>query len=288
MLLRYLLSSVAVFNPPDEGTPGAPPDPGATPAAPEAGETPPEPGAGETPPAAEADEADPPAPAPSAADWRDREIRRKHAQLKDKDRAIEEMRRENEELRAIAERASRAQPAGGEDSPVPAPAVRAAPDADRGASVREEAARMLAKESYDRDCNAADAAGRKKYGADWGTAIERLTTLGTIDVETMVGLLATDDPAKVLYELGSNPDEFHRVMELPPAKRLNEMAKIAAKAEPRKGVSNAPAPVDPLAGRGTAINDELDDKLSDEEWYARRVKKKREKWLESQGRGARA
>lgn len=286
MTLRSSLLSSVVFNPmraaAGEG------DPPADPPAPDSDESN-TPGENKDPPAGppvaaekdgdEEDAADPPEPKEAGAtqDWRDREIKRKHAQLKEKDRQAEELRRENEELRGIAAAARAAKPKEGEE-PAPAPAPAAKPSLDRDA-VREEAARLNAQERYTNDCNAADSAGKKAYGAKWGEATERLVTLGGVDLDTMVYILATDDPAKVMYELGSNPDEYHRVMELPFAKRNTELVKMAlrGKEPPKpKKVSEAAAPVDPIQGRGTRANDGLDDELDDTTWYARREAQKRE------------
>lgn len=296
MLLRSnLLSSVSLFNLPraagDEGAPAA--DPLAVPADPEADEShdpgaaapaePPAPAAA----AAEDGEAEPPAPA--AQDWRDREIRRKHAQIQEAKRREEELRRENEELRAIATRAA---PKEGETA-LPAAAAKPAPTVDRDA-VREEAARLNAQERYTTDCNAADAVGRKTYDGkngkpSWNQATEQLVALGGVDIETMVSILATDDPARVMYEMGSNPDEYHRVMDLPPARRNNELVKLglkaaAAPAKPKK-VSDAPAPVEPVQGRGVRGNDDLDDDLDDDTWFARRRAQKLDKWKADRAAG---
>lgn len=296
MLIRNLMSSTALFNYPraaaGEGD-GAGGDPPAIPVASEGDGAASDLPAGETTPAA----ADLPVvqdpPVTSARDWRDREIAAKHRQnleLKrvsdERQRRLDEIERENVDLRAIAERRGAAYTEDDETPPA-LPARRAAPATADPDAVKAEASRMVAKDNYDRDCNAAFKKGKDTYGDKWDESVNRLATLGgpegAIDIDTMVGLLATDDPARVLYELGANPDEYHRVMGLPPAKRLNEMAKIASAPAPKKTVSNAPAPIEPVSGRGGAVNDELDDKLPDEQWYERRTAQKRKKWLESQG-----
>lgn len=303
MLIRNLMSSSALFSFPraaaGEGD-GAGGDSPATPAADGTGDAAGDPPAGDAAlPAADPPAADPPAAPPAVKDWRDREIAAKHRQNLDlkrqndeRQRRLDEVERENADLRAIAERRAATPPADGEPEPAPVPARRApsTPAAPNPDAVREEAGRLVAKENYDRDCTATFNKGKTTYGADWDAAIDRLSTLGgpegSIDIDTMVGLLATDDPARVLYELGSKPDEYHRIMALPPAKRLNEMAKIASAPAPKKQVSNAPAPVDPVGGRGANVGDELDDKLSDEDWYKRREAQKRRKWEAQQGRRA--
>lgn len=223
--------------------------------------------------------AEPPAGATAAEkeDWRDKEIRRKHAQN-------QALKRENEELKAIAQRVPRtAAPAAGTEA-VPAATVAADPKL-----VEVEAQKIVARNDYDRACNDANDKGKKTYGATWDKSIDNLQTLGGFDVDTMTGILATDDPARVLHELGSNPAEFQRVMELPPAKRLAEMVKIAIKPAPKKKVSEAPEPVEMLSGtggpRGGGVN-LYDDKTPDEDWYAKRTAEKRANWLKKQGRAA--
>lgn len=292
MLLRSSLMSFSYFSPmraPDDGAgAGDPPETGDTGELPAAVEGDP-PAAGET---------DPPAPAPVAAggepkpgtkDWRDRELARKHRQNQDLRRQLEESQREQADLRAIAARAAAAPAADDGDPPATPvkPAARPAAPVVTEDAVRVEAAKLVAKENYDRDCDAAYTSGKKDF-KDWDAALENIKLLGGIEFETMTGLLATDDPARVLHALGSNPDEYHRVMALPPAKRLNEMAKIAAVPAPKKKPSEAPAPVEGLGGRGGGAPDDLDDKLTDDEWYKRREAQKKQKWLTSQGRGASA
>lgn len=310
-LKAYLFYSTALFDPRREGAAAAtggedPPAGGAEGGAEGAGGTddatgdPPEAGtaaaAGDgtgDPPAGDGD----PPPEPARTDWRDKELRRKHAQLKQREREAADLRAENESLRAMAEGRSTRQPAAGADDP-PAPAARttdrqpaAAPSDDE---VNARAQTIVARQRYDDDCNAADAAGKKTFGAEpWKKALETLETLGGIpDIDDMVHILATDDPAKVLYDLGSNPELYQQVMELPPAKRRTELIKIAIKPAPKgRKVSDAPAPIDPVSGRptGTAANagDIYNDKLDDDNWYKIRQRQKAEKFAREQGTGAR-
>lgn len=221
--------------------------------------------------------AEPPAGTTEAEreDWRDKEIRKKHAQLQDAKRKIAD-------LEAIAQRVK---PEGGPDKPTGE--TRTA-EIDP-ALVRAEAAKMKAADDYTAGCNAADANGKKNYGDKWGKAIDTLTQIGGMTVDDMAGVLATDDPARVLYELGNNPDEYHRIMELPPARRLAEMVKIAIKPAPKKKVSEAPPPVDQVQGtggpRGGSVN-LYDDKIDDDSWYAVRKAQKDKRWREKNGRAA--
>ena len=187
-------------------------------------------------------------------DWKDRELRKKHAQIKDRDRLLAEKEAELAALRAIAERTNKDQ--------VPAPQHDIQPD------IQREAAKLVAQQKYIEDCNKTAQDGEKKYGGGWKDAVSTLETLGGFDADTMIGVLATDDPAKVFYELGKNPDNYHRIMELPPARRIIEMGKLAMQSTPAKQVSNAPAPVSPVGGKAAPAKETLSDGLDDDKWYA--------------------
>ena len=108
--------------------------------------------------------------------------------------------------------------------------------------------------------------------------------LGGFDQDTMNGILASDDPAKALYELGKNPDQYHRIMELPVPRRIIEIGKIAMQAASPKKVSEAPAPVTPVGGRAAPAATTLDDKMDDDKWFQTRRAQRRAKWEAQQPR----
>lgn len=186
--------------------------------------------------------------------WRDRQIDRLHAKRRNAEADAEA---------AAAIAAGRVKP--GE-------AATLTPE-----QIRIEAQRLNIQERYDADCNAADAAGRAAYGEKWGKALEKLPKMGGIEVPDMVNIMATDNPASVLYALGSNPDEYDRIMALPPARRATEFVKLGLKPLPKSGdkkdskrPSTAAAPVTPITGgRATAAKSVnlYDDKVSDDDWY---------------------
>ena len=281
-----LLRSAAVFTQPGGSAEGAaPPVEGEEkPAEGEeksAGEEKP---VGEEKPTGEEKPAEGEAPPPAAhEDWRDKEIRRKHAQNQELKRQMVERESELEALRAVASRT--APPADGAAPPaVPAPA--AAPVIPQDA-VKAEASKMRAQERFDDDANAADKSGRDRYKDDWTKATETLKTLGGFDVDVMQQILATDDAAQVLYELGSKPENYQRVMDLPPYKRFAELVKLATPApKPApKRPSGAEAPVEPIGGRNRGDPTELRDDLTDEEWYARRSRQREARQKVKAGRG---
>lgn len=221
-------------------------------------------------------DATPGATAAERKDWRDRQLDRQH-------RKIKELERERDTLRAIAEGRSatpvKKPEAGGTDAALTPEQARAA--------ARAEIQAEDAQTQYDRDCNKAFADGAKRYKDNWETMLGRLPKLGGIDPATMVGILATDDPAKVIYSMASNPDEYERIMDLSPAKRLAEMVKLALPDKtPPRIPSNAPDPVVPLNGRGRSSSkiNLYDDNVADEDWYAQRERQRQARFAAKQSR----
>jgi hypothetical protein len=289
MLKTRLLFGVSfgpLYAAPGEGGGGAPPEADdvgtATPDA--EGSQPPVEGApaeeGGEPPAqgvAASAEGDEPPAAPPAETWQDKELRRKHAQL-------QQERREKADLKASLEAAQEMlnRLNGGDGLPPPESGERPAASAARPAQSSEDeiqaaARQLVAQQNFDNAANDADKTGRERYKDKWDKATGTLATLGGFDPETMQGILATDDPAKVLFTLGDKPEEYQRIMDLPPAKRLAEMVKIGMP-EPRtppKRPSGAAPPTEPVGGRNRGDPNALSDELDDETWYARRQAQKK-------------
>ena len=135
----------------------------------------------------------------------------------------------------------------------------------------QRAARALREqERYQEQLQSTNTAGETTYGEKWDKALDKLATFGQVDPADFSAILNTDDPAKVLFELGTNPAEYQRLMALPPARRQIEIVKIAVKEAPKV----APPPVAPKA-------DLQSEKTSDAEWYAARRKQK-EEWFKQQ------
>ncbi len=184
-----------------------------------------------------------------------------------------ELASENEALRAIAARQPKGDAAAGDQAGGQQTEQR--PQSLSRDDVQQEAARLVAQQNFDKSANDADAAGRTRYKAEWDKATERLKELGGFDGPTMTAILATDDPAQVLYLLGSKPEEYQRIMELPEARRQNELVKLGIPAPVKKNPpSNAALPVDGISTRARPDADALDDKLDDDTWYARRKRQK--------------
>ena len=124
--------------------------------------------------------------------------------------------------------------------------------------------------------------GREKFGA----AIDNIKEAGGIPPQVLREIMATDDPARVLYTLGTDMDKMSDVMSLPMGKRLAAFIKMSeAPAEPapaKKKISDAPAPTTSVGSHNTADATTVlyDDKTEDDRWYQLRMQQK----LASKGR----
>jgi hypothetical protein len=203
-------------------------------------------------------------------DWRDKELRRKHAQIKERDREVERLRKENEDLQALAARGSSSLAAEGETEPSRAPA---APTNLTEAQVEKRARAIVEAQTYQDNLVKINDTGEKAFGKEWAKALDNLVTLGTVEMDTMQAIMATDDASKVLYELGKNPSEYQRIMDLPKARQHTEFVKLSLKETPKPKPSNAPAPTEPLAARVTPSSD-LSDKDDDDTWYKKRAEQR--------------
>lgn len=158
----------------------------------------------------------------------------------------------------------------------PTGGYRSQADFDRAvqaeASRRENEARQAAATAeFNRRSNDTFEAGVRSFGEDnFRAAVANLQSVGIMDNEFVSLALETDDPAKVLFELGSDPDRAYQLMALTPAKRAMELAKISAPAPktPTK-LSNAPRPVQPVEG-SARVTGEPRDEDDDQTWFAKR------------------
>lgn len=268
--------------PPEGGEAGDPPAGGEPPAG--EGES------GEEPPPVEGrakEGAAPPEPEAPKTPFDDPVVQK---QLGRQHRQLQESKREADELRASLEAAQETlkrldpnyKPEG---ATPPARPAAAQPAGFTAEDVKREAARQRAQERFDEEANKADATGKERYKAGWDKATETLKNLGGFDPDTMNGILATDDPAQVLYTLGTQPEQYQRIMDLPPHKRLAEMVKMAMpKPKASQRPSGAAPPQEPVRARNQGDQTSLSDELTDEEWYRRRDKQRAERRAARQGR----
>lgn len=214
-----------------------------------------------------------------AEDWRDKEIKRKHAKLKEADRELERVRKENEDLRQLAQARAEGKEAPAETKVAPVPQDE----------IQRQARVLRDQERYQEQLTSTNAAGEKNYGEKWGRALDKLATFGQVDPADMTAILNCDSPDKVLFELGSNPAEYQRLMDLPPAKRLTEIVKISMKEtqKPAPNISKAPPPTDSVGNRANPEVDLRSEKTSDADWYAVRQKQKEERFKQQRALGKR-
>lgn len=219
-------------------------------------------------------------------DWRDKEIRRKHAKLKDAEREKERLLKENEDLRALAQARAESRTEGTEAQPEPKP--RSAPQVPQD-EIQRQARALRDQERYQEQLSDTNAKGEAAYKDQWGKALDKLSTFGQMDPADMTAILNTDAPAKVLFELGSNPAEYQRLMDLPPARRLTEFVKLSMKEAPKPApnISKAPPPTESVGNRVAAETDLRSEKVSDEAWYAKRQAEKAKRFEEQRALGRR-
>lgn len=211
-------------------------------------------------------------------DWRDKQLRKRNAQLaeaREKLSRAQEIEAENQRLKDLLEKATTA--AGGAGAGSEAAAGSAAASTAKGlteAEVDALAERKAAEKQFKRDTEAALAQGAKDYPKkDWEQAIENVKAAGGFDPEVLAQILGTDNPAKIIYELGRDPDRFEEVNNLSPHRRMAEFVKMTIPAAaPRKAVSKAADPVEPVGGRGVqaAKVNVYDPNITDEQYYEAR------------------
>ena len=202
-----------------------------------------------------------------------------------------EKRRLNEELSKTIKAVPEADPAAAAadgDQPVRSDyKTKAEFDAAVTAEAERVASMRLAQQSFNAKCNDVEDKGSKAFGPKWGTAKAQLAILddeGRIPLDLLTTALETDDPAKVLFELGSDIEKATEFMAMTPLRRAIAMAKIAdAKAAPRQK-SNAPEPIEPMGGKGSG-NDAPTDKDSDEEWNRKEAIRERRLAEQRRARG---
>jgi len=240
------------------------------------------------PEAPAAEDATPPEPehkpdvTPSKPDWRDKELARRKRRMDEEVTARQAAEAENKRLRDLAESLTRqVQPDPANPDATTPPVRQPAADPERRftqAEVQAEARRVAAEEAFKRDFNGAYEAGATQFGrAKMDDAIGRISELGGLDYDHLQMVLATDDPAKVLYELGAKPEQFQRIMDLPFNRRVVEFTKMGLKTEaPVRAPSKAPPPVEPLGGTGGTADNRYNDKIDDAAWFAAEEKRTQE------------
>lgn len=219
---------------------------------------------------------DPPDPAaapakPAAAakpDWKDRRIAQLTARLRQQER-------------------------GGAAAPAPTPAaVAPAASPDISAEVERRAAELRVQDEFNRQCNEVATAGRTAFPdfEDRVRVLQSLVTPGDSGeaaayTELLSAAIETGEGAKLLHELGGDPDEAERLLRLSPrrmAVELTRKAAVLAAAAPTN-ITQAPKPITAVNNRGgsrIAIDPTDPDRsegLTTREWMERREKQVQDK-----------
>jgi hypothetical protein len=181
-----------------------------------------------------------------------------------------EKRRLNEQLQASIKPVPDADPAPAEGEQPQRTDFKTKAEFD--AAVIAEAERVadlrVAQQTFNAKCNDVEDKGSSTYKAQWAKAKSQLGILddeGRIPIDLLTTALETDDPAKVLFELGQDIEKATQLMAMTPIRRAVAMAKIADTKVVERPQSKTPPPVDPLGGRGGA-SDRPSDRDTDEEW----------------------
>jgi hypothetical protein len=144
--------------------------------------------------------------------------------------------------------------------------------------IQRAAQALREQERFQEQLQSTNAAGVAAYGkGGWDKTLDRLSTFGQIDPADFAVILDSDDPAKVLHELGNDPAKYQRLMDLPPPRRRVELVKISI-----KETAKAPAAVTPPAPKA-----DLSDKSSDADWFAARRRQKEERFKQQREAGRR-
>ena len=122
-------------------------------------------------------------------------------------------------------------------------------------------------------------AGQTEYTKTaWNAACNTLADLGANDKPEFMALVAElPNGHAVLHQLGTDPDAAYRVLNMSPARMAMEIGRMsAAVAAPKVDVapkpppvSKAPAPINPLQGRGMVVETDL-SKMSTAEYMKKR------------------
>ena len=137
------------------------------------------------------------------------------------------------------------------------PADQTQPQAPAGfvpaSEVPKAAAQMVAQERYLAACSDIADAGTKLDAQEFPAAVRNLQLLGVDPDNARHPLMeiVTDsgaaDGAKILYELGRNPDEAERILALSPVRMAREIDRLMQAASERTvPVSKTPAPITPI------------------------------------------
>jgi hypothetical protein len=118
--------------------------------------------------------------------------------------------------------------------------------------IQQEARRMLAEQTFNDSCNKVYATGKAEF-KDFDAAVGNLQMVG-VPRGFLEFTAASDAGAKLIHHLGNDLDEAARIASLPPVLMARELTRLEIElGKPKvKPVSQAPAPITPIAGVGAS------------------------------------
>jgi hypothetical protein len=242
----------------------------------------------------------PPTPVPGQVgdlpDWAAKEMAAKYRQLRTVERQLEEERARNaEQQRQLSTQYPSYSPPvdpATQQPPVGYFRTEAEYQAAVQANARNLATLQIEQQKFFDETTKAWEKGGEAYGREkFDAAIARIPSVfaDINGAEVMKAILATDNPAKVLYELGSDLKRASEIHKLPMARRANEFFRLSQPNAPEnRQTSRATPPIEPInTGTGGSISNDLYDKnITDARWDEIRSRQKRELWLRRRGKVA--
>ena len=176
-------------------------------------------------------------------------------------RRIDELTREKYEYKRQAE--ARAETLRKIQQGTPAPEQATQPPAGfvPASEVEKIAARVVEERAFVDACNSIHDAGAAAH-PDFDDAVANYKMLGEMPKSFLdaITTLGKEAGAKVYYDLGMNPDEASRILQLPPVRMAMELQRMATAAPKPIPVSKAPPPIAPIRGGDVRTNAEPDPK----------------------------
>lgn len=125
------------------------------------------------------------------------------------------------------------------------------------------AEQRLKAQQFDQRANSIVELGSKEFKDDFAGAVKNLQLLGALfddkgaPTEFSEAVAEYDQPHKILYHLGTNPDEAERILSLPARAQARELARLEARLSQDRpveppAVSKAPPPVKPVGAKAVS------------------------------------
>jgi hypothetical protein len=164
---------------------------------------------------------------------------------------------------------------GGETTQQPA-SKQYAPPVNEDQRIQQAAAQLVETQRFNDRANDVYSAGVAEH-QDFDESIKNLGLLGASE-DFFKSIVELEDAHKVLYALGSNPEEAARILALSPLKQGRELERLASKPAPKKTgkpVSNAPDPISSRVAGGSSKSADLDNASIDDFMKARNSQARR-------------